>query len=206
MLSGLSASIIHLIHSLGYLGVFILMTCESALIPIPSEVTMPFAGYLAQTGILSLPLVVLVGAVGDLTGSLISYAIGYYLEETVILKLIKKYGKFILISEHEYVRAVKWYNKYGSGITFFSRLLPIVRTFISVPAGLSEMNIWKFAVFTFLGSFLWSLILANIGYYLGAHWDTIGPIYSKFQLVIIIAAVLLVAYYIYHKVNTLKKK
>jgi membrane protein DedA with SNARE-associated domain len=206
MLGGLSSSITHLIHSLGYLGIFILMTCESALIPIPSEVTIPFAGYLSQTGVLSLPVVVLVGALGDLTGSLISYAIGFYLEETVILRLINKYGKFILLSEHEYTRAVSWYKKYGSGITFFSRLLPGVRTFISVPAGLSEMNIWKFALFTFLGSLLWSFVLACFGYYLGAHWNSIGPVYNKFQFVIILAIVLLVSYYIYHKLHGSKKK
>ena len=158
MLSSLSGIIIHLIHSAGYAGIFILMMLNSALIPIPSEVTMPFAGYLTQTGALLFPLVVLFGALGDLSGALIGYAIGYFLEETVILKLIKKYGKFILLSEHEYVKAVGMYKKYGSSITFLCRLLPGVRSFISVPAGLSEMNIWKFSVlFTFLGSLVWAL-------------------------------------------------
>lgn len=206
MLASLSTAIIHLIQSSGYVGVFILMTLESALLPIPSEVTMPFAGYLAQTGALSLPLVVIIGATGNLVGSLIAYAIGYFLEEKVILNLVTKYGKFILLSEHEYLKAVEWYKKYGSGITFFSRLLPAVRTFISLPAGLSEMNIWKFSLFTFLGSLLWSFVLAYIGYYLGSHWDSIGPIYNKFQLVIVVAVVLLVIYYIYRKVQSSKKK
>jgi len=206
MLAGLSAMIIHLIQSTGYLGVFILMTLESTLLPIPSEVTMPFAGYLAQTGILSLPLVVIVGAVGNLVGSLIAYAIGYFLEEKVILTLIERYGKFILLSTHDYTRAMGWYKKYGSGITFFSRLLPAVRTFISLPAGLSEMNIWKFSLYTFLGSLLWSFVLAYVGYYLGAHWDSIAPLYNKFQLVIVVAVILLILYYMYHKVQTGKKK
>ena len=182
------------------------MTLESALLPIPSEVTMPFAGYLAQTGILSLPLVILVGAIGNLVGSLIAYAIGYFLEEKVILRLVEKYGKFILLSKHEYVRAVDWYKKYGSGITFFSRLLPAVRTFISLPAGLAQMNIWKFSIFTFLGSLLWSSVLAYIGYYLGKHWESIAPIYNKFQLVIVVLVVILVGYYIYRKLQSGKKK
>lgn len=206
MLSSLSGIVIHLIHSAGYAGVFILMMLNSALVPIPSEVTMPFAGYLTQTGALFFPFVVLSGAIGDLAGALIGYAIGYFLEETVILRLIKKYGKFILLSEHEYVKAVSMYKKYGSSITFFCRLLPGVRSFISVPAGLSEMNIWKFVLFTFLGSLVWVSALASIGYYLGAHWDSIGPIYSKFQMVIIIAFVILVGYYIYHKLKAGKKK
>ena len=206
MLSSLSSLIIHLIQSSGYMGVFILMTLESALLPIPSEVTMPFAGYLAQTGLLSLPVVVLVGAIGNLVGSLIAYAIGYFLEERVILTLVKKYGKFILLSEHEYMRAVSWYKKYGSSITFFSRLLPAVRTFISLPAGLAQMNIWKFSMYTFLGSLLWSSVLAYIGYYLGAHWDSIGPIYNKFQLVIIVIIIVVVGYYIYRKLQHRKNK
>src|ERR1700691_6214439 len=110
MLSSLSGFIIHLIHSAGYFGVFILMMCNSALIPIPSEVTMPFAGYLTQTGSLSLPLVILTGATGDVVGALIAYAIGYYLEENVILTLINKYGKFILLTKHEYLKAVDLYK------------------------------------------------------------------------------------------------
>src|SRR5579862_7867901 len=114
MLSGLSGSIIHFISSAGYFGVFIFMLLNSALIPIPSEVTMPFSGYLAQTGVLSLPLVILIGAIGDLFGALIAYAIGFYLEETVIISLINKYGKFILLSKHEYLKAVGMYKKYGS--------------------------------------------------------------------------------------------
>jgi len=206
MLSGLTGAIIQFIHSAGYVGVFFFMLLNSAMIPIPSEVTMPFAGYLAQTGALTLPLVVLIGALGDLTGALIAYAIGYYLEETVILSLIDKYGKFILLSKHEYLKAVSLYKKYGSGITFFCRLLPGIRSFISVPAGLAQMNIWKFALFTFLGSIVWISILATIGYNLGAHWDTIGPIYHKFQIVIVTVFVLLVAYYIYHKMKKNKEK
>jgi len=206
MLSSLSGFVIHLIHSAGYFGVFILMMLNSALVPIPSEVTMPFAGYLTQTGVFSLPLVILIGSLGDLTGALIAYAIGYFLEETVILNLINKYGKFILLSEHEYLTAVKMYKKYGSGITFFSRLLPGIRTFISVPAGLSEMKLAKFILFTVLGSLVWTTILASVGYYLGAHWDSIGPIYNKFQLVIIVLFIVLVGYYIYHKLQSGKKK
>jgi len=206
MLGSLSGSIIQFVHSAGYFGVFFFMMLNSALIPIPSEVTMPFSGYLAQIGVLYLPLVILVGAIGDLAGALIAYAIGYYLEETVILSLITKYGKFILLSKHEYLKAVGLYKKYGSGITFVCRLIPGIRSFISVPAGLAEMNIWKFALFTFLGSLVWISILVLIGYNLGANWDAIAPIYHKFQIAIITVFVLLIAYYIYHKVKKSKEK
>lgn len=204
MLGQLSGLIIHLIQSLGYAGVFLLMTLESALIPIPSEVTMPFAGFLAQGGYLNVWLVVLTGAIGNLVGSLLSYAIGFYLEESVILSLVRRYGKFILISEHEYTRAVRWFAKYGNPIAFFSRLLPAVRTFISLPAGLAEMNIWQFSLYTFFGSLLWSGVLTWIGYYLGKNWNSLEPYFRKFQLVIIVVIIVGVLWYINHKLKFVK--
>lgn len=204
MLEHVSGFIIQIIQSTGYIGIFLLMMLESALIPIPSEVTMPFAGFLVHSGSLSFPFVVLVGAIGNLVGSLIAYTLGYYLEETVILNLIDKYGRFILLSKYEYTRAVEWYKKYGNSITFFSRLLPAVRTFISLPAGLAEMNIWKFSLYTFLGSLLWSIILTYIGVYLGSKWNTLGPYFSKFHLIIVVVFILLALYYINHKLKIVK--
>jgi len=206
MIEQLSSIIIHLIQSTGYLGIFILMTLESALLPIPSEVTMPFGGFLAQQGHLTFWLVVLTGAIGNLAGSLLSYAIGYFLEETVVVNLIEKYGKFVLISKHEYERAVEWFKKYGNPIAFFSRLLPAVRTFISLPAGLAEMNIWKFSFYTFLGSLIWSTFLTWIGFYLGSKWNSWEPYFRKFQFVIVGVLVIAVLWYIYHKAGNVKRK
>lgn len=206
MLAHLSQLIIHLIQQSGYLAVFVLMTLESMLVPIPSEVTMPFAGFLAQQGHVVFWIVVFLGALGNLIGSLIAYAVGYFLEESVILKLIKQYGKFILVTEHEYLRAVKWFKKYGTGVTFFSRLLPVVRTFISLPAGLAEMNIWKFSFYTFAGSLLWSALLTYIGYILGSRWESIHPLFQKFQIVIIAVLVLGILWYINHKLKIVNLK
>ncbi len=204
MLTNLSAFIIHLIQHWSYLGVFLLMTLESMLLPIPSEVTMPFGGFLAQQGHVIFWLIVLAGAVGNLVGSLVAYAVGYFLEESVIVSFIKKYGKFILLSEHDYQRAMQWFQKYGAGVTFFSRLLPVVRTFISLPAGLAEMNIWKFSLYTFVGSFLWSAVLAWVGFSLGKNWESIHPLFQKFQLGILVALVLAVLWYINHKLKLVK--
>lgn len=204
MIEQLSSIIIHLIQTTGYLGIFILMTLESALLPIPSEVTMPFGGFLAQQGHLNFWIVAFTGAIGNLAGSLLSYAIGYFLEETVILRLIEKYGKFILLSKHEYDHAVHWFQKYGNPIAFFSRLLPAVRTFISLPAGLAEMNIWKFSLYTFLGSFIWSTFLTWIGFYLGSKWNSWEPYFRKFQIVIIVVFVLAVLWYINRKLKIIK--
>ena len=180
------------------------MTLESALIPIPSEITMPFAGFLAFEGHLNLILVILVGAVGNLVGSLLAYGLGFYLEETIIVKLIKRYGKIILVTIEDYETSIKWLKRYGDFVTFFSRLLPAVRTFISLPAGLSEMNIWKFSAYTFLGSLIWSAVLAYIGFYLGARWNSLEPFFRKFQMVIVVFLVVGILIYINHKLKIVK--
>lgn len=180
------------------------MTLESALLPIPSEITMPFAGFLVQKGMMNFWLVVLVGSLGNLFGSLIAYCVGYFLEESLIVSLIKRYGKFVLISEHEYLRAVKWFAKYGAPIAFFSRLLPAVRTFISLPAGLAQMNIWKFSIYTFAGSFIWCTFLTWMGVYLGNNWNSWEPYFRKFQFAIIAVFVAGILWYINHKLKIVK--
>jgi membrane protein DedA with SNARE-associated domain len=180
------------------------MTLESALIPLPSEITMPFAGFLVQQGKLNFWLVVLTGALGNLFGSLIAYGIGYYLEETVIVGWIKKYGKFLLITLHEYEKSLGWLRKYGDAVAFFSRILPAVRTFISLPAGLSEMNIWKFSFYTFIGSLIWSTFLTYIGVRFGSEWGKLEPYFRQFQLLLGIIGVLFVIWYINHKLKIVK--
>lgn len=182
------------------------MILESALIPIPSEVTMPFSGFLISKGALSLIPVVLAGAVGNLIGSLVAYAIGYYLEENVILSIVGKYGKFILMTKEDYLKSVAWFKKYGDAVVFFSRLLPAVRTFISLPAGLAEMNIWKFSIYTFLGSLIWSSVLTFVGVYLGDNWHGLESYFRKFDFLILGLLILAVAFYINHKLKIIKIK
>lgn len=198
--------IITFIHATGYLGVFLLMTAESALIPIPSEVTMPFAGYLASTGVFNVLAVVLVGALANLFGSILAYFLGYYGEDLLIRKLVEKYGKFLLISIDEYEKSEKWFRKYGERIVFFTRVLPVVRTFISLPAGVAKMNFKKFVIFTFVGSLIWSAFLTYVGYTLGKNWHSIEVYYRKFEYLIIGACFALVVYYIYHKLAKLGRK
>jgi len=198
--------IIDIIGKTGYWGVFALMAAESALIPFPSEVTMPFAGYLASLGKMNVYILIFVGAFANLFGSILAYWLGYWGEETFVRKLIQKYGKFLLITENEYDRSERWFRKYGEKITFFSRLLPVVRTFISLPAGIAEMNFVKFCIYTFTGSLLWSGLLAYIGFALGKNWHSLEGYYRKFEYVIIFAVAALAIYYIIHKIKKLKKK
>src|SRR3989344_2560946 len=200
----LTGFIIQFIEATSYFGIFILMTLESALIPIPSEITMPFSGYLVNQGELNFWLVVLVGAFANLVGSLIAYYIGYFLEETVIIGWIRKYGKILLITVDDYEKSRKWFLKYGNSIVFFSRLLPGIRTFISLPAGLAEMNIWKFSIYTFLGSLIWSAFLVYIGVYFGENWQSIEPLYRKFEFLIAGAGILFILWYINHKLKLVK--
>lgn len=193
------------ISSYGYIAVFILMTAESALIPIPSEVTMTFAGFLCGIGVINIWLVILIGTLGNLSGSLLSFWLGRAMGEGWIRSAIRKWGKWFLIHEDDFNTALKWFEKYGQGITFGSRLLPIVRTFISLPAGISEMDLSLFTVFTFLGSLIWTAVLAYLGLKLGQNWTAVEPFFRKFQFVIIGLIVLALALYIYRHIKKLKK-
>jgi membrane protein DedA with SNARE-associated domain len=188
----LSSWIIGFIAKTGYLGIFFLMMIESALIPMPSEVTMSFSGFLVTSGQLNLWLIVIVGTLGNLVGSLIAYFLGAWGQETVVRVLIKKYGKYIFVSEHEFDRSEKWFRKHGEIIVFVSRLLPAVRTYISLPAGIAKMNLVKFSLYTLLGSFLWSFILTYIGVILGKNWVKLGAFFHLFDIIIVLGVAFLV--------------
>lgn len=204
MLELLAHYIIQLIEKTHYIGIFILMFFESALLPIPSEVTMPFSGFLAAQGKLSFWGIVAVGTIANLSGSLLAYYIGYFLEETILVNIIKRYGKFVLISVEDYNHANKWFSKYGDGIIFISRLLPAVRTVISLPAGVFRMDIKKFVIYTTVGCLFWSIILTYIGFVMGENWMSLEPYFRKFQIVIAIILIIGVLYYIDKKLK-LKK-
>lgn len=191
----------HIIQSSGYFAVFALMTLESAFIPIPSEVTMPFAGFLASRGMLNLWIVVFMGGLGNLVGSLVGYYIGALFKEEMLLGWIRRYGKYVLLREEDYYRGLTWFSKYGSLGVFASRLLPAVRTFISLPAGVFKMNVIKFSLYTFIGSLLWSALLTWIGYALGSQWDNIGSYIKPLEYAVILFVGLSLMYYLYRRMK-----
>lgn len=193
------------ISDLGYPGIFLLMALESALIPIPSEVIMPFSGFLVSEGRFSLLGIALSGAFGNLFGSYIAYAFGYWAKDKIIRKLVSKYGKFVLLTEEEYDSAVKLFSKNGQMFVAISRLLPAIRTVISLPAGVAKLDFIKFSIFTFFGCFIWSYFLGYIGVKLGENWEIIRPYFRKFDILIIAASILLVGVYIYHKLHKKRK-
>ena len=192
--------IISAISSLGYTGVGALMAIESACVPLPSEVIMPFAGFLVAQGKFSLIGVALAGALGCVVGSVVAYAVGIWGGRA----FIEKYGKYVLISHHDLARADKFFNKYGSAAIFFSRLLPVARTFISLPAGIAKMNFSKFVIYTFLGSLPWCLALAYVGMVLGEHWNTLGVYFHKFDFVIVVIILIGVIWYVRRHLKNLK--
>ncbi|OGY23496.1 MAG: hypothetical protein A2172_04780 [Candidatus Woykebacteria bacterium RBG_13_40_15] len=201
VLNLVSLFIISIISHLGYFGVGLAMAIESALIPLPSEIIMPFSGYLVFTGKFNLIFVSIAGALGNLVGSLAAYALGYWGHERIVRRLVRKVGKFILFTESDLDSSEKYFNKYGSWIVLGSRVMPAIRTYISLPAGIARYPIVKFSILTFMGSLIWSFILAYIGFLLGENWDILGPYFHKFDFVIVILGILLVGYYIYHKLK-----
>lgn len=204
MLEQFGQLLTHYISAFGYTAIFILMTAESALIPIPSEITMPFSGFLAGQGHFNLIAAIVIGALGNLFGSLLAFALGWWGSDQGVRSLIKKYGKFALITVSEYDQAVSWFDKHGSSIAFFSRVLPVLRTFISLPAGVARMNIYVFSFYTLLGSLIWSSVLAVLGYKLGENWSVLGVYFHKFDLIIIALFVLGAGFYVYHKLGKLR--
>lgn len=194
--------VIQTINFIGYGGVFFLMLLESCGIPMPSEVIMPFSGFLVATGKMSFWLVVFLGALGNLAGSLAAYWIG--------LKggrpLAEKYGKYILISTHDLDIADKWFKKRGQLTVFFGRLLPVVRTYISFPAGIAKMEIKKFSFYTFAGALPWCILFTWLGVKMGQNWELIRQKLHNFDLAILIFIVLAIALYIYRHLRNLKKQ
>lgn len=177
------------------------MAIESALIPLPSEIIMPFSGFLVSTGRFDLHLVALAGAVGNVLGSLLAYALGFYGKDQVVHKLVRKYGKWILLSEEELEQAEKLLHKYKDLVVLGSRVLPGIRTVISLPCGVAKLPLIRFVVLTFVGSLVWSYFLAWIGLTLGENWQTLGPYFHKADAVIGTTLVLGVAWYVYHKLK-----
>lgn len=185
--------------NLGYFGIVLAMALESCCIPLPSEIVMPLAGYyvLTHPDRFTLVGVGLAGALGCLIGSIVAYAIGAAGGRPLLLR----YGKYILISQADSDRADRWFRKYGAPVAFFSRLLPVVRTYISLPAGISRMNFFQFTIFTLLGSLPWTFALAYLGFKLGAQFDRLSSAFHGADLVIGLLVVVGVAYYIYHHIK-----
>lgn len=194
VLALLSGLVIRIIDGLGYAGIAAAMALESACVPLPSEVIMPFSGYLASQGRFSLWAVSLAGAVGCTIGSAIAYAAGAWGGRP----FIEQYGRYLLISPKDLERADAWFARYGLAATLISRLLPVIRTFISLPAGVARVRPGLFLLYAFVGSLPWSWMLAYAGFLLGEHWDRVGGILHSLDVVIGAVLVLGAGWFVWH--------
>ncbi|WP_031518154.1 DedA family protein [Desulfofalx alkaliphila] len=178
------------IIALGYWGIAIGMAIESANIPLPSELILPFGGYLVSTGQLSFWGAVMAGTVGGTVGSVVSYYIGLRGGRPLLLH----YGGYVGISRDKIFLADRWFERYGEATVFFTRLMPVIRTFISLPAGVAKMNFKRFVLYTFLGSLPWSILLTYVGLKMGENWQQIKPWFHRLDVVVLVAILLAVAY------------
>src|SRR5213592_3740195 len=196
--------VIAVISQAGYPGIVLLMGIESACIPLPSEIIMPFSGYLIYTGRFNLWLVGVAGAFGCVLGSLVAYWVGMYGGRP----LIEKYGRYVLVSSHDLDLADRWFDRFGEVIVFASRLLPAIRTFIAFPAGVARMNLKKFVIYTFAGSLPWCIVLAYAGQRLGEKWDkdpTLKTLFHRFDFIIGIVIVLAVVWWVCRHLRHLRE-
>jgi membrane protein DedA with SNARE-associated domain len=191
----LASWIIATISAIGYLGIALLMAIESACIPLPSEIIMPFSGYLVSTGRFDLFLVATAGAIGCNIGSSIAYAVGYFGGRP----LVETWGRYILVSRRDLETVDRFFARFGSITVFMCRLLPVVRTFIALPAGIARMPVLKFQLYTFIGSWPWCFALAYVGEQLGVRWDTdpaLRDLFHRFDAAIVAIFVLVVVWYV----------
>lgn len=194
-----------LIDSGGYWGVIVAMAIESALIPLPSELIMPFAGALVAEGKFDFTLVSIAGAVGNVIGSWIAYAIGYVISPERVRWFVRTWGRFLLISEHEMDVTERWLKRYEDAVVFGSRLLPGVRTVVSLPCGFIKVPMIRFTVLTFLGSLIWSAFLTWVGVVMGENWNTLGPWFHAMDGIIVAVALGLGGWYVWHKIRPAAK-
>ena len=194
ILSPLVQFITSIISGLGYGGIFVLMILESALIPIPSEIIMPFSGFLASAGKIGVVGVILAGSFGNLVGSIATYFLGIKLGRAFLIK----YGKYILFRPHHLVFTEQLFHKYGERIVFVGRLLPAVRTYISLPAGIGKTNFFKFVAYTLAGSLIWNTMLTYAGIQLGRNWKHIDQYSRYLDIIAVIAVIAFVIWIIYN--------
>lgn len=202
LLDQLAGIIQQIIESLGYLGIALIMFAENIFPPIPSELVMPFAGYVAglPDSELNIWVVWVAGVVGTVLGAIVLYYIGMYVGDPVVRAFLRRWGKWFTVSEKDYDRALAFFGKYGMPVIFFGRLIPIIRSIISIPAGAERMPMGPFLLYTTIGSAIWSAILTYAGFVLGENWEAVLAFTDEYQsitlVVLIVLFVALVAWWL----------
>ena len=193
--------LVNAISTIGYPGVFISVFLESFFAPIPSEIILPFSGFVASTGKMDLVFVIVIATVAAYLGSLPFYFIGKWGEKPVI-NFINKYGKYLFIQQKDIDKVFGAFDKYGKGVVFFGRLIPMIRTLISFPAGVAKMQFARFSMYTLFGSLTWNILLTYAGYQLGDHWSVVSKWIEKYQNVILVLIIIAVLLYIIRRIKS----
>jgi len=191
--------LVNLVQSLGYLGIFIGMTIESSIIPFPAELILPPAGVLVANGEMSFVIVLALAIAGSIAGALVNYYLAYHLGRRAINKLLLKYGKVFFIKQDELIKSENAFHRHGEITTLFGRLIPGIRSFVSLPAGFYKMNVGRFCFFTGLGAGIWSAILIYVGIIYGNNKENIDSFLGSATIVMLIAIVIIILAYIYLK-------
>jgi len=195
--ASLGAFCIGIISSVGYFGVLLLMMMESMILPVPSELVLPFAGFLISSGEMKFLIVVISATIGSLIGSLISYYIGKYGGK----RFVSRYGKYFLLDEESLVKTEKWFSKRGELTIFIGRFIPLVRHVISIPAGMGKMNLKKFMLYTFLGAGMWNVFLTYVGFVLGKNWEKIKQYSDYVSFGVLVILIVLIVYFIWRHIK-----
>ncbi len=198
ILNAINEWALSLIRTLGYPGLGLVMFLENVFPPIPSEIVLPLAGWLTvgENAKFTLLGVTLVGAIGSVGGAFFFYGLGYWFDERRVRSLLQRFGKWFMLSESDLDTALAWFTRFGEYVIFFGRMVPIVRSLISVPAGLAKMNIPRFAFYTALGTALWSFLLAFAGRLLGESWPIVSDFINRYEhAVYILCAVAIVGFF-----------
>lgn len=198
VLASISQFTLDFIQHFGYTGVFVLSFLESSAIPIPSEIVVPFSGFLASKGVFDFWGVVFITTFANLGGSMFLYWIG----RSGGRWILERYGKYVFVKADELKIGDRWFMKYGTRAVFFGRMLPVVRTFISLPAGVARMDFWRFSIFTFLGALPWNFALAYVGVKTGENWRMLHLYFQRFNYVVVGAIIFIVVWYIWRQIKS----
>jgi len=184
--------VVNTVSSLGYIGIFIMMFLESSFFPFPSEVVMVPAGYLASKGEMNISIVIITGILGSLSGAIFNYLLAIKYGRA----FLSKYGKYVLVKEETLQKMEDFFAKHGHISTFSGRLIPAVRQYISLPAGLARMNLWKFSLYTSLGAGIWVLILTFLGYFIGENQGLVDQYLHMIIVAIVVSLIIIIFFYI----------
>ncbi|AVQ36853.1 DedA family protein [Staphylococcus kloosii] len=198
--------IIHFMEQYGYFGIAWLIFLENVFPPIPSEIILTFGGFMTTKTDLTFVGVVITSTIGSVIGAIALYGIGTWIGENKLYNLVQKYGKFLRVTTEDLTKTFKWFERYGYWTIFFCRFIPLIRSLISIPAGITRMNIWIFIIFTTIGTLLWNIVLIYLGQTVGGNWHVIVNYMDIYSKIIYVLLLLLVIYILFKWLKRIRQK